>query len=81
MFLTPVVYSATLIPEPYRWLLALNPMTGVVEGFRWALLGNYLDYAKPPGMLFIFSVLITMIVLISGLYFFRYTERSFADVI
>ena len=60
MYLTPVVYSATLIPERYRWLLALNPMTGVVEGFRWALLGNYLDYAKPPGILFAFSIGITV---------------------
>ncbi|MCX7854162.1 MAG: ABC transporter permease, partial [Caldilineales bacterium] len=54
MYLTPVVYAVTLIPERFRWLLALNPMTGVVEGFRWALLG-----AQPPGALFAVSVLIT----------------------
>jgi lipopolysaccharide transport system permease protein len=40
MYVTPVVYGSTLIPERFRWLLALNPMTGVVEGFRWALLGD-----------------------------------------
>lgn len=81
MYLTPVIYSSTLIPEQFRWLLALNPMTGVVEGFRWALLGNYLDYAQPPGMLFAISITISVLVLVSGLYFFRATERTFADVI
>ena len=81
MFLTPVVYGATLIPESYRWLLALNPMTGVVEGFRWALLGNYLDSAAPPSWLFVVSILIMLIVLISGLFYFRSTEKTFADII
>lgn len=76
MYLTPVVYAVTLIPERFRWLLALNPMTGVVEGFRWALLG-----AQPPGALFAVSVLITLAVLVGGAFFFRATERTFADVI
>lgn len=76
MYLTPVVYAVTLIPERFRWLLALNPMTGVVEGFRWALLG-----AQPPGALFAVSVLITLAVLVGGAFFFRSTERTFADVI
>jgi lipopolysaccharide transport system permease protein len=81
MFLTPVVYSSTLIPEPYRYLMALNPMTGVVVGFRWALLGNYLEDAQPPGDLFPISVAITLIVLIGGAFYFRSTEKSFADII
>lgn len=81
MFLTPVVYSSTLIPEPYRYLMALNPMTGVVVGFRWALLGNYLADAQPPSALFPISVAITMIVLVSGAFYFRSTERTFADII
>jgi lipopolysaccharide transport system permease protein len=81
MYLTPVVYSSTLIPKQYRWLLALNPMTGVVEGFRWALLGNYLQNVQPPDMLFPISALITLIVLISGVYVFRTTEKTFADII
>jgi lipopolysaccharide transport system permease protein len=81
MYLTPVVYGASLIPEQYRWLLALNPMTGVVEGFRWALLGGYLGDATPPGPLFAVSTLIAFLVLLSGLLFFRRTERSFADII
>lgn len=81
MYLTPVIYSSTLIPEQYRWLLALNPMTGVVEGFRWALLGNYLQDVQPPGALFPISAAITLVVLISGFYMFRSTERTFADIV
>lgn len=81
MYITPVVYGTTLIPEKYRFLMALNPMTGVVEGFRWALLGNYLADAKPPDALFPISIGIALLVLISGLLFYRYTERYFADII
>jgi lipopolysaccharide transport system permease protein len=81
MYLTPVIYGSNLIPEPYRFLLALNPMTGVVAGFRWALLGDYLAEAAPPGELFPISVAITLAVLISGIIFFRTTERTFADII
>ena len=80
MYVTPVIYSVTLIPERYRWLLALNPMTGVVEGFRWALLGGVME-AEPPGALFAVSVAITLVVLVSGAVFFRSTERTFADII
>jgi lipopolysaccharide transport system permease protein len=81
MYLTPVIYSTTLIPERFRFLMALNPMTGVVEGFRWALLGGYLADARPPGGLFVVSVAITLLVLAGGLVFFRRTERTFADII
>ena len=81
MYLTPVIYSVSLIPEQYRFLLALNPMTAVVEGFRWALLGPYLSSAQAPGSILFFSFLITLFVLISGAVFFRRTERTFADVI
>lgn len=80
MYLTPVIYSVTLIPEQYRWLLALNPMTGVVEGFRWALLGGVMQ-AEPPGALFAVSVGISLVVLVTGAIFFRSTERTFADII
>jgi len=81
MYLTPVIYSATLVPERFRWLLALNPMTGVVEGFRWALLGQHLTDAQPPSSLFYVSIAITLLVLISGAVFFRNTERTFADIV
>ena len=80
MYLTPVIYSVTLIPEQYRWLLALNPMTGVVEGFRWALLGGVMA-VEPPGALFAVSVAISLLVLVTGAIFFRSTERTFADII
>jgi lipopolysaccharide transport system permease protein len=81
LYLTPVLYGSSLIPQPFRILLALNPMTGVVEGFRWALLGGHLADARPPGALFAVSIAITLAVLISGLAFFRRTERTFADII
>jgi lipopolysaccharide transport system permease protein len=81
MYLTPVIYGTTLIPERFRFLMALNPMTGVVEGFRWALLGGYLADAQPPGGLFVVSIAIALLVLAGGLVFFRRTERTFADII
>lgn len=81
MYVTPVVYGSNLIPARFRFLLSLNPMTGVVEGFRWVLLGpaavgNYLS-----GPLLGISVGISLLVLVSGVFFFRSTERSFADVV
>jgi lipopolysaccharide transport system permease protein len=80
MYLTPVVYGSSLIPERYRFLLSLNPMTGVVEGFRWALLGGELEsYLSAP--LLALSVGIALAVLVSGALFFRTTEKSFADVV
>ena len=80
MYLTPVVYGSGLIPERYRFLLSLNPMTGVVEGFRWALLGGDLE-SYLSGPLMALSVGIAVVVLVSGAYFFRTTERNFADVV
>jgi lipopolysaccharide transport system permease protein len=81
MYLTPVIYSVTLIPEQYQFLMALNPMTAVVGGFRWALLGSYLADAQAPVDVIIFSFLLSLLVLITGAVFFRRTERTFADVI
>jgi len=81
MYATPVVYSTTLIPERFRFLLGLNPMTGVVEGFRWALLGNKLADAQAPGPLMAVSIAISLLVLVTGAVFFRSTERTFADII
>jgi len=81
MYLTPVIYGSTLIPERLRFLLGLNPMAGVVEGFRWALLGYHLADAQPPGPLFAISIGITLLVLVSGAIFFRTTERTFADIV
>lgn len=77
MYLTPVIYGSSLVPERYRFLLALNPMTGVVEGFRWALTGR----GNPPGVMMFVSTAIALFVLVSGLMFFRRTERTFADIV
>ncbi|MEM7116212.1 MAG: ABC transporter permease [Chloroflexota bacterium] len=81
MYITPVIYGSSLVPERFRWLLALNPMTSVVEGFRWALLGDHLTSANPIDGLFFTSIAIALFVLISGVIFFRSTERTFADII
>lgn len=83
MYVTPVVYGSTLIPERYRWLMALNPMTGVVEGFRWALLQGAGAGSQGAGFgpLTVISVAISAAVLAGGVVFFRNTERTFADVI
>lgn len=81
MYLTPVIYGTNLIPKNWQFLLALNPMTAVTEGFRWALLGSQLLDAQPPGTVLLLSATLTIIVLISGGVFFRYTERTFADII
>jgi lipopolysaccharide transport system permease protein len=75
-FVTPIVYASTLLPEPWRLLLALNPMAGVIEGFRWALL----ETGKAPDAMLALSTLMAVVVLISGLYYFRRMEKTFADV-
>jgi lipopolysaccharide transport system permease protein len=77
LFATPVVYPASLVPAKYRPLLGLNPVSGVVEGFRWALLGR----GDPPGALLLVSVTVFFVTLISGLFYFRRMERQFADII
>lgn len=77
MYATPVVYPASLFPERWRPVLGLNPMAGVVEGFRWALTGT----GDPPGRMLVVSILIVLLLLASGLVFFRSTERTFADVV
>jgi lipopolysaccharide transport system permease protein len=81
MYVTPVIYGSTLIPERFRFLLSLNPMTVVVEGFRWVLLGSQLADTHAAGPLSVISVVIIVVVLISGIIFFRTTERTFADIV
>lgn len=76
LFATPVAYPANMVPERWQWLYGLNPLVGVVSGFRWALLGG-----EPPGWSLALSVLVTLVVLIGGLFYFRRMERHFADVI
>jgi lipopolysaccharide transport system permease protein len=77
MFATPVAYPSSLVPEPWREWYGLNPMSGVVEGFRWALLGK----AGNPGLLLWVSVAAVALLLTGGLYYFRRTETTFADIV
>jgi lipopolysaccharide transport system permease protein len=77
MYATPIVYPITIIPEgTIRYLYSLNPMVGVVQGFRWALFDD-----SPPDMTLLVSAVAVMILLISGLFFFRRMEKTFADVV
>jgi len=78
LFASPVAYSADLVPEQWRAIYQLNPMAGVIEGFRWALLGQG---APPPVGAILISTCVTAVVLLLGLAYFRRTERTFADVI
>jgi homopolymeric O-antigen transport system permease protein len=77
LFLTPVIYPVSLVPEDLRWLLAINPMTGVVDGFRWAVLGRGL----PEYRLYMISLAVGITLVLGGLWYFRRVERRFADVI
>lgn len=77
LFATPVAYPSSLVPDSWRALYGLNPMAGVVEGFRWALLGK----AEGPGALLTVSVLVVIVLFIGGLYYFQRMEKTFADVV
>jgi lipopolysaccharide transport system permease protein len=77
MFVTPVIYSSKLIPERWHALYGLNPMAGVVEGFRWSLLGQ----DNPSFSILMTSAAVTSVILVGGLYYFRRLERTFADVV
>lgn len=77
LFLTPVAYSSSVISEKWQIVYSLNPMAGVVNGFRWALLGT----ETGPSVTMAISTAIALIVLVSGLFYFRSMERTFADTI
>lgn len=77
MFITPVVYAVEMLPPKFQWILQLNPMTGVVEGFRWALLGKPVD---GWGMMLL-GLGLAVGVLFSGMIYFRRVERTLADVV
>jgi lipopolysaccharide transport system permease protein len=77
LFATPIAYPSSLLSEPWRTLYGINPMVGVVEGFRWALLGT--DTA--PGPIIIVSSLVALVLLVGGTFYFRRMEKTFADVV
>jgi lipopolysaccharide transport system permease protein len=77
MFATPIAYPSSLLQEPWRTLYGINPLAGVVEGFRWALLGT----DTSPGPIIIVSALMSVSFLVSGAFYFRRMEKTFADVV
>jgi len=77
LFATPIAYPSSLLPEPWRSLYGLNPMAGVVEGFRWALLG----VETGPGPMMLVSALVALVVLVTGLFYFQRMQRTFADIV
>jgi lipopolysaccharide transport system permease protein len=77
LFVSPVAYPTSLVPNPWNMVYALNPMVGVIEGFRWALLGK----TRIPGWELMISVAVVAVLLIGGLYYFRRMEKTFADIL
>ncbi|MCC7124235.1 MAG: ABC transporter permease [Acidobacteria bacterium] len=77
MLATPIAYPSSMIPEPWRTVYGINPMSGVIEGFRWALLGT----DSPPGMMLAVSVAVSVSLLVGGAFYFKRLERTFADIV
>ncbi len=78
LYISPVGFSSSIVPEKWRLLYSINPMVGVIDGFRWAILGGEAKIYLPG---FILSTGLVVLLFISGIWYFRKTERSFADVI
>jgi lipopolysaccharide transport system permease protein len=78
LYISPVGFSSTIVPEKWRFLYSLNPMVGVIDGFRWAILGGNSQLYLPG---FILSMALVVLLLVSGIWYFRKMERTFADVI
>jgi lipopolysaccharide transport system permease protein len=76
LYATPIAYPASLIPEKYQFLFHLNPMAGIVEGFRWSILG-----AAPPALTSLISFGVVLIIFVSGLFYFKRIERVMADIV
>ena len=77
LFATPVVYPSSLVPERWRAIFGINPMAGVIEGFRWALLGT----GSTLGPMFLVSMLVVLVLLVTGLLYFKHVERLIADIV
>ncbi|PYT86194.1 MAG: phosphate ABC transporter permease, partial [Acidobacteria bacterium] len=75
MFASPVAYASSLVPARWRWLYGLNPMAGVIDGFRWAITGR----GQAPGLLLLASACAVALVFLGGLFFFNRMETSVAD--
>ena len=79
LYLSPVGFSSSIVPEQWRLLYSLNPMVGVIDGFRWAILGGENTTVYMPG--FTLSIIISLVILYTGIKYFRKKEKTFADVI
>ncbi len=77
MYLTPIVYASSMVPARFRALYSLNPLVGVVDGFRWAVLGQ----SAPDWNMLAISSSVVLLLLVTGLYYFRRVEQTFADII
>lgn len=77
LFLTPIAYGTSVVPERLKWLISINPLTGVIDGFRWAVLGRGLPQYGVYGVSWGVAIILT----VTGLWYFRRTEREFADII
>jgi len=78
LYVSPVGFSSTNVPEQWRLLYSINPMVGVIDGFRWAIVGGNTQLYWPG---FLLSLFLVLVILVTGIYYFRKTEKSFADVI
>lgn len=78
LFISPVAYSSAVVDEAWRWLYSLNPMVGVIDGFRWVVIGGDVDVYMPGIVL---SLGLILVLLVFGIWFFRGAEREFADVV
>ena len=78
LYVSPVGFSSAIVPEQWRLLYSLNPMVGVIDGFRWAILGGNSQLYWPG---FLLSLFLVIVMLITGIFYFRKTEKTFADVI
>jgi lipopolysaccharide transport system permease protein len=78
LYISPVGFSSSIVPEKWRFLYSFNPMVGVIDGFRWAILGQKVDFFWPG---FLLSLLLVGVLLLTGILYFRRMEKTFADVI
>jgi len=78
LYVSPVGFSSTIVPDQWRLLYSINPMVGVIDGFRWAILGGNTPLYWPG---FLLSLFLVVVILVTGTYYFRKTEKSFADII
>jgi lipopolysaccharide transport system permease protein len=77
MYISPVIYPVSMVPEPFQIIYQLNPMSGVIQGFRWSLYGS----GEPPGLIFLISIGLTLVGLVTGAFIFRRTERTVVDIL